>query len=48
LAEKRFMDWNFVATDREKIARAKDLYRARQLGVIDGEVDQLPLPEDVL
>lgn len=47
LAERRYMDWNFVATDRERIERAKERYRARELGVIAGESEQLPLPEDV-
>jgi redox-sensitive bicupin YhaK (pirin superfamily) len=47
LAERRYMDWNFVASKKESIAQAKQLYRAHQLGVIEGEEEQLPLPEDV-
>jgi redox-sensitive bicupin YhaK (pirin superfamily) len=47
LAKRRVMDWNFVATDRALIERAKEKYRLRELGVIPGETDQLPLPEDV-
>lgn len=47
LVERRYMDWNFVASKKESIAHAKQLYRAHQLGVIEGEEEQLPLPEDV-
>lgn len=47
LDKRRVMDWNFVATERSLIERAKEMYRSRELGVIPGETDQLPLPEDV-
>lgn len=47
LLERRYLDWNFVASNKGRITRAKELYRAHQLGVIEGEEEQLPLPEDV-
>jgi redox-sensitive bicupin YhaK (pirin superfamily) len=47
LPERRFLDWNFCSTRKERIAEAKSLYREGKLGQIPGEEPQLPLPEDV-
>lgn len=45
LPEERFMYWNFVATDRERIEAAKQRWRDRQFPAIEGEDDFVPLPE---
>lgn len=47
LRERRYLDWNFCSTRKERIAEAKQLYRQGKLGQIPGEEPQLPLPEDV-
>jgi len=47
LGERRYLDWNFCSTRKERIAEAKQLYREGKLGQIPGEEPQLPLPEDV-
>lgn len=47
LLEKRYLDWNFCSTRKERIAEAKDLYRRGLLGRIPELGENLPLPEDV-
>jgi len=47
LSERRHLDWNFCASDKALIEAAKVKYREGELGVIEGEEPQLPLPEDV-
>ena len=41
----RHLWWNFVATTRERIERAKADWGAQRMGTVPGEVDFIPLPE---
>jgi redox-sensitive bicupin YhaK (pirin superfamily) len=44
---KRFMDWNFVASTRERIDRARDAWRAQTFPKIPGDDrDFIPYPTD--
>lgn len=45
LAGERFIEWNFVASSREKIEKAKAAWTAQTMGSIDGETEWIPLPE---
>jgi redox-sensitive bicupin YhaK (pirin superfamily) len=45
LAGERFIEWNFVASSREKIERAKDAWTHQQMGQVAGETEWIPLPE---
>ena len=42
---ERFIEWNFVASSREKIARAKASWAAQTMGQVPGETEWIPLPE---
>lgn len=42
---ERFIEWNFVASSREKIARAKEAWTAQTMGHVPGETEWIPLPE---
>ncbi len=42
---ERFIEWNFVASSREKIARAKEAWAAQTMGTVPGETEWIPLPE---
>ena len=42
---ERFIEWNFVASSREKIAEAKAAWRAQTMGHVPGETEWIPLPE---
>ncbi|TDN68610.1 pirin family protein [Paraburkholderia sp. BL10I2N1] len=42
---ERFIEWNFVASSREKIERAKLLWTNQQMGTVPGETEWIPLPE---
>jgi redox-sensitive bicupin YhaK (pirin superfamily) len=42
---ERFIEWNFVASSREKIARAKEAWAAQTMGQVPGETEWIPLPE---
>src|SRR5579864_3666802 len=42
---ERFIEWNFVASSREKIERAKLLWTNQQMGKVPGETEWIPLPE---
>ena len=42
---ERFIEWNFVASSREKIERAKVLWTNQQMGKVPGETEWIPLPE---
>ena len=42
---ERFLWWNFVASTRERIERAKDDWRAQRMGQVPGETELIPLPE---
>jgi redox-sensitive bicupin YhaK (pirin superfamily) len=42
----RLMDWNFVASSRERLVRARDDWKARRFPVIPTDVDDfVPYPE---
>jgi redox-sensitive bicupin YhaK (pirin superfamily) len=43
-AEERFIDWNFVATNKELIEQAKQKWLAQQFEKVPGEIDFVPLP----
>ncbi len=42
---ERFIEWNFVASSREKIERAKTAWMNQQMGKVPGETEWIPLPE---
>ena len=42
---ERFLWWNFVASTRERIERAKDDWRERRYAGVPGETEFIPLPE---
>lgn len=43
---KRFIEWNFVASTRERIEQAKDDWRERRFPAIEGDDEEfIPLPE---
>jgi redox-sensitive bicupin YhaK (pirin superfamily) len=41
----RFVWWNFVSSERERIEAAKARWRADAFGRIDGETERIPLPD---
>jgi redox-sensitive bicupin YhaK (pirin superfamily) len=43
--EPRFIDWNFVATSRERIDRAKQDWIDRKFPDVPGETEFIPLPD---
>lgn len=43
-ATPRFIEWNFVASSRERIERAKERWRAREFPAVPGETEFIPLP----
>jgi len=43
---ERYLDWNFVASSRARLAVAKDDWRQRRFPLVPGdEVEFIPLPE---
>lgn len=46
LPEKRFIRWNFVATDQERIRHAANLWRERQFPGVPGDDEFTPLPDN--
>ncbi|KQW34769.1 MULTISPECIES: pirin family protein [Ensifer] len=46
LPEKRFIRWNFVATDQERIRHAADLWRKRRFPGVPGDDEFIPLPDN--
>ncbi len=42
---ERHIWWNFVASSRERIERAKDDWRENRFGQVPGETEFIPLPE---
>ncbi|PDS75063.1 pirin family protein [Rhizobium sp. L43] len=46
LPEKRFIRWNFVATDQERIRHAADLWRERRFPGVPNDDEFIPLPAD--
>lgn len=41
----RYLDWNFVASNRERLAAARDDWRAGRFVMVPGENEFIPLPE---
>jgi redox-sensitive bicupin YhaK (pirin superfamily) len=41
----RHLWWNFVSSDKARIERAKDEWRAQKMGKIEGDLEFIPLPE---
>ena len=44
-AEPRHLWWNFVATSKDRIERAKAEWQANTMGIVAGETDRIPLPQ---
>jgi redox-sensitive bicupin YhaK (pirin superfamily) len=44
-SEERYIDWNFVASDRAVIEEAKSRWKTQQFEKIPGETDFVPYPE---
>jgi len=42
---ERFIEWNFVASSREKIAQAKQAWAEQTMGKVPGETEWIALPE---
>ncbi|KVR05729.1 pirin [Burkholderia ubonensis] len=45
LEGERFVDWNFVASSRDAIERAKEAWTRQEMGKVPGETEWIPLPE---
>jgi redox-sensitive bicupin YhaK (pirin superfamily) len=43
--EERFIDWNFVSSDRSTIEEARSRWKAQQFEKIPGETDFVPDPD---
>jgi len=43
--EERFIDWNFVSTSKERIAKAKDDWKHQRFPKVPGETEFVPYPE---
>jgi len=41
----RYIEWNFVASSRERIERAKQRWVAREFPKVPGETGFIPLPK---
>ena len=44
LPEKRFIDWNFVSSRRERLQQAKEDWIERRFPEVPGETDFVPYP----
>ena len=44
--EKRFMWWNFVSSEKEKIQKAAEKWKAQEFDRVPNETDWIPLPDD--
>ncbi|MCA3806377.1 pirin family protein, partial [Burkholderia sp.] len=42
---ERFIEWNFVASSRDAIERAKAAWTRQEMGKVPGETEWIPLPE---
>jgi len=45
LPGEHFIEWNFVASSRERIAAAKQAWTEQTMGTIEGETEWIPLPQ---
>jgi redox-sensitive bicupin YhaK (pirin superfamily) len=43
---ERFMWWNFVSSDKQRIARAADDWKAGRFPAVPGDTDFIPLPDN--
>jgi len=43
--EKRFIDWNFVSSNKQTIEQAKEDWKAQRFPKVPGETEFVPLPE---
>jgi redox-sensitive bicupin YhaK (pirin superfamily) len=41
----RHLDWNFVSSSMERIAKARDDWQAQRFAKIPGETEFIPLPQ---
>ena len=46
LPERRYLDWNFVSSSRERIEQAKQDWRAGRFDGVAGDSEFIPLPAD--
>jgi redox-sensitive bicupin YhaK (pirin superfamily) len=44
LDEPRFLWWNFVSSNKERIRAAADDWANHRMGEVSGETDMIPLP----
>ncbi|QKJ30392.1 pirin family protein [Mucilaginibacter mali] len=44
--EERFIYWNFVSTDHDRIEQAKARWQAQEFGQVPGETEFVPLPAE--
>ncbi|MNL58762.1 hypothetical protein D3C87_1824270 [compost metagenome] len=42
--EERYIHWNFVSSDKEKIEAAKQAWKAQTFPKVPGETEFVPLP----
>lgn len=42
--EERFIDWNFVSSDKQKIEQAKAAWKSKEFPLIEGEQSYIPYP----
>jgi hypothetical protein len=42
--EERYIHWNFVATSKERIEKAKEDWKYKRFKMVEGEDDYIPLP----
>ena len=42
--EERFIHWNFVASSKEKIEKAREMWKNQEFDKVPGETDFVPLP----
>jgi redox-sensitive bicupin YhaK (pirin superfamily) len=45
LEGERFIEWNFVASSRDRIEQAREDWSAQRMGKVPGETEWIPLPE---
>ncbi|MBZ9628874.1 hypothetical protein LB456_10485 [Psychroflexus sp. CAK57W] len=42
--EKRYIHWNFVSSSKDKIQKARDMWKNQEFDKVPGETDFVPLP----
>ncbi len=43
----RFLLWNFVSSEKSRLRRAAEDWRAQRMGTVPGETEFIPLPENL-